>query len=276
MSQPNSEPKMRYFWRFDLLHRIMHGFLIYSFLGLGATGLPIRFSNARLASTIADGMGGFGTIIFLHKLFAVILTVVFLIHVGYLARRLFINHEFSILWGPTTLVPQPRDLFDIINHFRWFFGLGPRPRFDRYTYWEKFDYWAVFWGMAVIGSSGYMMWASGFFGQYLPGWLFNIALLIHSDEALLAVCFIIAIHFFNSHLRPEKFPMDLVIFTGRVSEEELEEERPDEYERLLREKGLDAIETDRAPLWLRNYGRVLGATAVSIGIVIFIFVMLAL
>ena len=118
------------------------------------------------------------------------------------------------------------------GHFRWFVGLGPRPVFDRFTYWEKFDYWAVFWGMAIIGGSGLMLWFPVLFSRILPGWVFNIALLVHGEEALLAVGFIFTIHFFNGHLRPEKFPMDMVIFTGRVEEHEFQAERPAEYARL--------------------------------------------
>ena len=104
-------------------------------------------------------------------------------------------------------------------------GKGPRPRFDRYTYWEKFDYWAVFWGMFIIGGSGLLLWFPFFFSSFLPGWIFNIATVIHGEEALLAVGFIFTIHFFNGHLRPEKFPMDPVIFTGRITEHEMLEER---------------------------------------------------
>ena len=113
--------------------------------------------------------------------------------------------------------------------FKWFFGRGPRPQFDRYTYWEKFDYWGVFWGMAIIGGSGLMLWFPTFFSRFLPGWLLNVATIVHGEEALLAVGFIFTIHFFHGHLRPEKFPMDMVIFTGQIPEHELKGERPIEY-----------------------------------------------
>jgi hypothetical protein len=119
------------------------------------------------------------------------------------------------------------------------------------------------------------MWFSSFFGRYLPGWLFNIALLIHAEEALLAVWFIFTIHFFNSHLRPEKFPIDLVIFTGRVSEKELKDERPAEYQTLVTEARLDAIQTDRPPLWLKNFGTIIGFSAVVMGFVLFGLTLLA-
>ena len=94
-------------------------------------------------------------------------------------------------------------------------GAGRARSYGRWTYWEKFDYFAVFWGVVVIGSTGLMLWFPEFFTRFLPGWLINVATIIHSDEALLAVGFIFTVHFFNTHFRPEKFPMDTVIFTGR-------------------------------------------------------------
>ena len=271
---PNVTP--RYYLRVDLFPRLLHGLLMGSFLGLAATGLPLKFSWAPRAGDLARAMGGFGTILFFHKAFAILLTLCFLLHLGYVLHLAFVRRESSVFWGPNSMLPQPKDVLDMFRHFQWFFGMGPKPRFDRLTYWEKFDYWAVFWGMAIIGTSGYMMWFSSFFGRFIPGWLFNIALVIHSEEALLAVWFIFAIHFFNSHLRPEKFPMDLVIFTGRVSEHELRTERPEEYARLVRGGRLQAIETDPPPLWLRNFGRIIGYSAITTGFVLFGLTLLAL
>ncbi len=266
----------RYFRRIELYHRLVHGSLMVSFIGLAATGMPIKFNAASWSANIAHAMGGFGTVIFFHKTFGAILVLCFLLHLGYVLHLAFVKGEKGVFWGPNSMVPQPQDLIDMFRNFQWFFGMGPKPRFDRFTYWEKFDYWAVFWGMAIIGGSGFMMWFSGFFARFMPGWLFNIALLIHSEEALLAVWFIFAIHFFNSHLRPEKFPMDLVIFTGRVSETELREERPIELERLVEQGGLEAIETDPPPLWLRNFGRIIGFTVIITGFTLFILTLFAL
>ena len=95
---------------------------------------------------------------------------------------------------------------------KWFVGKGPRPNYGRWTYWEKFDYLAVFWGVAIIGFSGLVLWFPVFFTKFFPGWVINVSQIIHSDEALLAVGFIFTVHFFNTHFRPEAFPMDTVIF----------------------------------------------------------------
>ena len=122
---------------------------------------------------------------------------------------------------------------------RWFLFLGPKPTFERWTYWEKFDFIAVFWGMFAIGGSGLMLWFPEFFAAFLPGWSLNVATIVHSDEALLATGFIFTVHFFNTHGRPEKFPMDFVIFNGEMSKEEFIEERADQWKRYEEEGILD-------------------------------------
>ena len=172
-----------------------------------------------------------------------------------------------ILWGPDSMVPQPQDVIDIYRNFLWFIGRGPRPQFDRWTYWEKFDYWAVFWGMFVIGGSGLLLWFPVFFSKVLPGWMFNIAALVHGEEALLAVGFIFTFHFFNGHMRPAKFPMDTVIFTGRISEHELKGERAVEYARLAREGRLDAKVAPPPTQESLVFGWFIGGAALLLGIV---------
>jgi cytochrome b subunit of formate dehydrogenase len=142
----------------------------------------------------------------------------------------------KLVFDKNSLTPNWRDFKEFFGTLKWFFGLGPRPNYGRWTYWEKFDYFAVFWGVAVIGLSGLMLWFPEFFTKFLPGWLINVATIVHSDEALLAVGFIFTIHFFNSHLRPETFPMDPVIFTGIVPLEHYKHDRPREYA-ALKESG---------------------------------------
>jgi cytochrome b subunit of formate dehydrogenase len=258
--------------RFDRTDRTLHGFLMLSFLGLALTGMPLLFSNAPWARRLARVFGGFAMTPVLHRTFATIMIVVFVIHVARLVTRVVARSDYTIFWGPGSMVPQPKDLVEMYRHMRWFLGLGARPVFDRFTYWEKFDYWAVFWGMAIIGGSGLLLWFPQTFARIMPGWIFNIALLVHGEEALLAVGFIFTIHFFNSHLRPDKFPMDMVIFTGRVSEHEWREERPAEYARQA------AVEPDAGPPSRRTWiaGRVIGSAAVAAGLLLVALIAYAL
>ena len=255
----------KYVRRFDSTDRLLHGFLMLSFLGLAATGLPLIFSDQEWARTMASLLGSFEVAGWLHRVSASILITVFAVHLFRLGRRL-IHGDMGLLWGPRSMVPQPRDVREAVQHVKWFLGRGTRPRFDRYTYWEKFDYWAVYWGMGIIGASGLLLWFPVFFARFVPGWFFNIALLVHGEEALLAVGFIFTMHFFNGHLRPEKFPMDRVIFTGRVSLEELEEERPDEFARLKDTVGLDAVTVTPPEPWVVRLGTVVGTVAVTVGL----------
>ncbi len=258
----------RHVLRFDRYHRLLHVLLMLSFLGLAGTGLPLLFSDTDWAHVVARFWGGFVVAGVLHRTFAVILITVFTLHLWRVLHRLFVEKDLSILWGPASMVPQPRDILELLQHFRWFFGVGPRPRFDHFTYWEKFDYWAVFWGMGIIGGSGLLLWFPVFFAKILPGWMFNVAMLVHGEEALLAVGFIFTIHFFNGHLRPDKFPMDPVIFTGRVSEAEFRHERPDEYERMARAGRFEAqLTTPPSPELVRT-GRIIGTTAVTVGLLL--------
>lgn len=266
---------MTYLFRFSLGQRVLHGLLMLSFLGLVATGMPLRYSQADWAIWLAHALGGFRVMGFFHRSFALLLTGCFLFHLGHIGRRLWLVKESGILSGANTLVPQPKDLKEFYQHVRHFFGAGPKPAFGRFTYWEKFDYWAVFWGMLLIGGSGYVLWFNTFFSRLFPGWIFNVALLIHGEEALLAAGFIFTIHFFNSHLRPEKFPMDLVIFTGRVTEQQLQEERPAQYAELRAQGLLESLRTDAPPSWMMTLGRTIGTIAVATGLVLFVLILIA-
>jgi cytochrome b subunit of formate dehydrogenase len=187
-----------------------------------------------------------------------------------------LKHERGLFWGPESMVPQWRDIKDLWANVRYFLYLGPHPEEDRWTYWEKFDYLAVFWGVMIIGLSGLMLWFPAFFTQFLPGWTINAALVIHSDEALLATGFIFVFHFFHTHLRPESFPMDPVVFLGRMPLEKFKEERPKEYQRMVEkgtlERNLRHPPTREELMWVYFVGFV----ALTIGLALAVFIFWAL
>jgi nitrate reductase gamma subunit len=130
------------------------------------------------------------------------------------------------------MVPTKKDFKDLFQHIAYFPGKGDPPKFGRLTYWEKFDYWAVFWGIAFIGGSGLLLWFPEFFSSFLPGLFFNIAYTIHSDVALLAMGFIFIVHLYNAHFRSGVFPFDKSIFTGKIEAREIMERHPLEWEYL--------------------------------------------
>ena len=115
----------RHFVRFTRAQRYMHATLFTSFLGLAATGLPMRFSESYWARTFASAVGGFGAILFFHKLCAIVLTIAFLIHVKEVFQRGILNREKGIFWGSTSMVANWKDVKDLVGHLRWFVGLGP-------------------------------------------------------------------------------------------------------------------------------------------------------
>jgi len=273
--QPANE---RQFLRFSRLNRMLHALMIVSFLSLALTGMTLKFSYTGWASVLSRLFGGFELAGYVHRLAATVMIGVFVTHVIDLLRRA--KREFGgwrgLLLGPNTMLPTRRDLDEFVRSVKWFLGLGERPQFGRWTYWEKFDYFAVFWGMVVIGSTGLTLWFPEFFTLVFPGWLINVATIIHSDEALLATGFIFTVHFFNTHLRPEKFPMDLVIFTGRMPVEELKEDKPSEYERLVRDGTLEDHLAEAYPPIVIRAIRVFAWSALGIGFSMVVWIIYAM
>ncbi|HEX9785296.1 MAG TPA: cytochrome c3 family protein [Opitutaceae bacterium] len=242
------------FTRFTPFERFLHFLVVISFLLLVVTGMPLKFYYTDWAKFMFTFLGGPDVARSLHHFGAIITFAYFGLHLSDLInslwkqRRLLRNPEtkkielrrlFATVFGPDSMVPSMQDWRDFVAYQKWFFGKGSRPQFDRWTYWERFDYFAVFWGIFAIGVSGMILWFPKFFTTFLPGWIINIAHVIHSDEALLAAGFIFTFHFFNTHFRLEKFPMDTVIFSGRISKTEMLHERRRWYDRLVAAGKLD-------------------------------------
>jgi cytochrome b subunit of formate dehydrogenase len=228
-------PHKRYFvQRFTDGQRLTHLFVIVSFMGLALTGMMLKFADMPWAQGLANLLGGVRAAGRIHRFCALLTLGYFSAHILSLIQ-MKIRTKTSwrqMIFGRRSLWFNKKDLRDFIGSLKWFVGLGPRPDYGRWTYWEKFDYLAVFWGVGIIGLSGLILWFPEVFTKILPGWLINVAMIIHSDEALLAVGFIFTIHFFNTHLRPESFPLDPVIFTGVVPLDEYRKDRPEEYQYL--------------------------------------------
>eukprot|EP01029_Cantina_marsupialis_P010416 TRINITY_DN2376_c1_g2_i1.p1 TRINITY_DN2376_c1_g2~~TRINITY_DN2376_c1_g2_i1.p1 ORF type:complete len:931 (+),score=-90.93 TRINITY_DN2376_c1_g2_i1:555-3347(+) len=230
-----------YVRRFSSNQRVTHIFVILSFVVLALTGMMLKFANMQWARYLVDLLGGVETAGDLHRLGALVTFGYFGYHIYSLAKN---KREMKMKWskfifGKHSLMFNWNDVKDFWASVKWFLGRGERPHYGRWTYWEKFDYFAVFWGVAVIGLTGLMLWFPEAFTKIIPGSFINVAQIIHSDEALLAVGFIFTIHFFNTHFRPEAFPMDPVIFTCYVLLEEYKLDRPKEYQELKESGKLD-------------------------------------
>jgi len=256
------------FQRFSLTWRIAHLLFLLSVMTLTLSGIPLFYPQAPWAIALINLLGGPQIAGMIHRGAALVLTTVFFWHIAYAGVRIYRDRKHFRIFGPTSLVPGPQDVKDLIAMFKWFFGKGPRPKFDRWTYWERFDYWAPFWGVAIIGGSGLLLWMEQITARYLPGWVFNVATIFHSEEAFLAVVFLFTVHFFNCHFRPDKFPLDRVMFTGTFTLEEMKHEHPLEYERLVASGELERhlVDPPSARMW-KGTG-VLGFTLITIGLML--------
>lgn len=272
---PKPRPAAYAIARFKLIDRVNHALIIITFFGLTLTGMPLFFSDKPWAAMLAGAFGGIQACGVLHRVFAVMLIGNVVVHLFGLINRARRTSIRNIISGPNSMVPRWKDVQDFKGMLAWFFRGKAKPRFDHFTYWEKFDYWAEVFGTAVIGGTGLMLWFPELFARVMPGWMFNVAVIVHGYEALLAVGFIFSIHFFNAHLRLEKFPVDDVIFTGQLPEDEFAHERGEEYDRL---KAAGTLETLRVPTRPAHY-RVLavlgGVLAMLVGSAMVLLIILA-
>lgn len=263
--------------RFTAWHRWTHALVIISFFGLTLTGLPLKFSDHRWSRGIMNSIGGPHVAGMVHRVCAVLVVVYLGMHIIHLFRNWRGGDQSFLqrIFGPNSMMPMPSDWRQFKQMVRWFLGKGPKPTFDRWTYWEKFDYWADLFGTGIIGFSGLILWFPEFFSNFLSGYWFNVATVVHGYEALLAAGFIFSIHFFNAHLRWEKFPVDDVIFTGQVPEEEFREERGEQYDRMVATGRLDSLRVPPAPRWQHLLARSVGLFALLIGTVLIVLIVLA-
>jgi thiosulfate reductase cytochrome b subunit len=262
----------RQFQRFGPVWRLAHLAFALSVMTLVLTGMTVFFADTNWAKAVAALFGGPKVTAIVHRTAAAIMLGIFAVHLVYLLGRIGGNLRTFRWFGPASLVPTWQDLKDIVAMFAWFFGRRPRPVFDRWTYWEKFDYWAVFWGMAIIGGSGMMLAFPAAVGSVLPGWVFNVATIVHGEEAVLATVFLFTVHFFNNHFRPDKFPLDIVMFTGAVPLEEFRREHALEYQRLAASGELEKHLVDAPSRSMTLGSKILGFTLIAIGLVLLVLV----
>ena len=252
--------------RFSRTWRIAHLTFATSLMVLTLTGMPLFYSGTSWAPVLMQALGGPHNAGLIHRVAAVLFAGVFFWHLFYIVFRIGRDFKNFKVFGPNSMVPNLQDGKDMLAMFQWFFGQGPRPKFDRWTYWEKFDYWAPFWGVTIIGVSGLVMWLPGFFGAFLPGWVFNVAAIFHGEEAFLAVVFLFTVHFFNNHFRPDKFPLELVMFTGSMSLEEFKHDHALQYQRLLETGELESHLVDAPTTGMTSASKVLGFVLIMMGL----------
>jgi cytochrome b subunit of formate dehydrogenase len=213
--------------RFSLRQRLEHLATMIVFTGLCLTGLPQKFYEHRWAQLLLHVMGGIDRARWIHRFFGICLLVATILHFsGALASML--SKRIGL-----TIVPNRKDFTDAIGTLRYYLGMAERPpRFDRFDYRQKFEYWGLVAGNVIMLLTGLTLYFPTLVTRFLPGQLIPAAKVAHSNEGLMAFLVIIIWHIFNAHLNPDIFPMDRTIFTGRISRHRMEHEHPLELARI--------------------------------------------
>jgi len=228
------------FQRFNRNFRFQHMVMFCSVIILIFTGMPIKFPNFILSRFFIGLWGGINNSTIMHRIGAGMLIYFMVHHLLYTVFSRDGRRDFILL------IPMPKDSRDAIQNVRYFLGkTGERPRFGRFSYIEKFDYWAVYGGCIIMIGSGAFLWGEGIALKYFPKFVLDIAHEMHSDEALLATLAIVIWHFYNVHFNPDRFPGTLMWWHGEISEHEIKEEHPLEYEEIIARRAKQA-ESGRA------------------------------
>lgn len=228
-----------FYERMSLVLRIMHGIMAVSVLVLIFTGLPLKFKELDLSKAVIGLMGGIDVSKVIHRVAAAGLIFVGLWHLAWIVVTRNGRKTFGML------IPKLQDGKDAVQQIKYFLHRTPeKPKYDKYSYVEKFDYWAVYWGMVIMIGSGLVLWFKDLVLKYLPLWITDIAKEMHSDEALLATLAIVIWHFYNVHFNPHSFPMNKVFLTGKLSARQMIDEHPLEYERIQAERAARTRNTE--------------------------------
>src|SRR5512134_3329757 len=228
------------FQRFNRNFRFQHMVMFTSVILLIVTGMPLKFPEFVLSRWVIAFWGGIKNSTIVHRIGAGMLIYFMVHHLLYTVLTRDGRRDFLLL------IPNLKDAKDINQNVRHFLGKTPdKPRFGRFSYIEKFDYWAVYWGCVIMIGSGLFLWFETDVLRFLPKYTLDVAHEMHSDEALLATLAIVIWHFYNVHFNPDRFPGTLLWWHGQLSEHEMKEEHPLEYEEILARRAKEAEVTDR-------------------------------
>ncbi len=258
--------------RFGKFHRLGHSLTIISFFGLVLTGMPLVFKDYAWGQWLYNAMGGYPTAGNIHRICALITFLAAFLHFAYLAFQTLIRKDKTVFWGPDSLLIQPRDVLNILGDILWFFRLGKRPKFERYIYWEKFEYLSLMWGTLVMAVTGFVLWFPVQSTRLIPASvasyvdLPSIALVAHRYEALLAAGFIFSIHFLHTHMLPENMPTDEAMFTGKIDEAHVKHERGAYYERMKEEGQLESLRVQPSTSGAKFISRLMGVPLLAVGL----------
>jgi cytochrome b subunit of formate dehydrogenase len=217
-----AEPQRTY-TRFTLSHRLQHWVMTLSFTVLAITGLPQRYALTPWAEWIIASLGGIEAVRIIHRASAAVFILITLYHFVALAYRVF------VLRVRMTMLPALKDATDLLDAIRYNLGLARQhPRFPRYSFVEKLEYWSLIWGSVIMILTGFMLWNPIAAASFLPGEFIPAAKAAHSAEALLAVLAVLIWHFYSVHVKTFNRSM----FTGKLTRQQMVEEHAAELEEI--------------------------------------------
>jgi cytochrome b subunit of formate dehydrogenase len=212
-----SKSQARFFLRFPITRRIEHWLLVLSFSTLALTGLTQKFAAVKLSQWMIALLGGVETVRIIHRVAAVTLALEAVYHLWNLAYKLL------VLRVQPTMLPGFADARAIWQTLLYNLRLRKRPAQEgRYTYAEKFEYWALIWGIIIMGLTGFLLWNPIAATSILPGEIIPAAKVAHGMEAVLAVLALLLWHVYTVHIRS----FNKSIFNGKLTEQEMLEEHP--------------------------------------------------
>ena len=213
----------RTFPRFTVAQRWEHVVLLLSGLVLLLTGLPQKYRELSISQDLLSTPERVELIRQIHHIAAIVLMLEVLYHLG---RIVYLMAKRRL---PGDLLPTWQDVRDAGHMLQYLLFLRKdKPKFGRYNFEQKVTYWFIFFGILIMGISGFIIWFPVQFTQFLPGGVVPAAKLAHSTESIVTAIFVIVWHVYHVHVERTNLSM----FTGRLSEEEMRTFHEKEYNRL--------------------------------------------